>query len=218
MKDLLSSSAYLVVNKTLARQVGLKAAVLLADLISKEQYFMDNGMIKDGWFFNTEDNILKDTTLSCYKQRTAIKTLKEHKLLKVKRMGIPAKQHFKIDEEQVIKLLNNKSLKKSTTLNKNKQIKLKNKSLSIRAQEFTEEVFMSNLETEVCQDFVDYWTETNKSNTKMKFELQKTFDIKRRLARWVSNNKKWNIKQSSKIDQQLDNYQKAIDIIKKSNL
>ncbi len=50
MKHLLSSTAYLVVNKQLARQVGLKAVVLLADLISKENYFIENGTIKDGWF------------------------------------------------------------------------------------------------------------------------------------------------------------------------
>ena len=52
MKHLLSSSAFLIVNKQLAKQVGLKGAVLLADLISKEEYFIANGMT-DGWFFNT---------------------------------------------------------------------------------------------------------------------------------------------------------------------
>ena len=45
MKHLLSSSAYFVVNKRLARRVGLKSVVLLADLISKEQYFIENNMI-----------------------------------------------------------------------------------------------------------------------------------------------------------------------------
>ena len=57
MKHLLSSSSYLIVNKFLAKKIGLKEAVLLADLISKEQYFIDNKMIKDGWFFNTSKNI-----------------------------------------------------------------------------------------------------------------------------------------------------------------
>ena len=52
MKHLLSSTAFLIVNKELAKQVGLKAAVLLADLISKEEYFISKGMT-DGWFFNT---------------------------------------------------------------------------------------------------------------------------------------------------------------------
>ena len=75
MKHLLSSSAYLVVNKRLARQIGLKAVVLLADLISKENYFIINGTIKNGWFYNTSKNIERDTTLTNYQQKKAIKKL-----------------------------------------------------------------------------------------------------------------------------------------------
>ena len=39
MKHLLSSTAFIVLNKALAKQIGLKESVLLADLISKEEYF-----------------------------------------------------------------------------------------------------------------------------------------------------------------------------------
>ena len=31
------------------------------------------------------------------------------------------------------------------------------------------------------------------SGTKMKFEMQKTFDISRRLAKWIQNSKDWNV-------------------------
>tara|TARA_R110002012_G_scaffold57304_1_gene147590 strand:+ start:1335 stop:1952 length:618 start_codon:yes stop_codon:yes gene_type:complete len=126
MKHLLSSTAFIVLNKELARQVGLKEAILLADLISKEEYFISNGMT-DGWFFNTEANIQKDTTLTSYQQRKCIKTLKEKQLIEVKRKGIPAKQYFKINEELVVKFLNNLSASNSTTINKNKKIKKTNK-------------------------------------------------------------------------------------------
>ena len=126
MKHLLSSSAFLVLNKELARQVGLKQAVLLADLISKEEYFIANGMT-DGWFFNTEANIEKDTTLTAYQQRKCLKELKKHKLIEVKRKGIPAKQYFKINEQLVMQLLNNLSATNSTTINKNKEIRITNK-------------------------------------------------------------------------------------------
>ena len=40
MKHLLSSTAFLILNKSVSKQLGLKAAVLLADLISKEEYFI----------------------------------------------------------------------------------------------------------------------------------------------------------------------------------
>jgi hypothetical protein len=123
MKHLLSNTAFLILNKELARQIGLKAAILLADLISKEEYFISNGMT-DGWFFNTEINIENDTTLTPYNQRKCIKILKENKLIEVKRKGIPAKQFFKINEEQVLKFLNNLSYNNLTTINKNKEIKI----------------------------------------------------------------------------------------------
>ena len=126
MKQLLSSTAFLVLNKTLARNIGLKESILLADLISKEEYFISNGMT-DGWFFNTEANIEKDTTLTPYQQRKAIKKLKELNIIETKRIGVPAKQHFKINEELVVKFLNNLSLSKSTTINKNKVITITNK-------------------------------------------------------------------------------------------
>ena len=126
MKHLLSSTAFLVLNKELARQVGLKEAVLLADLISKEEYFIANGMT-DGWFFNTEANIEKDTTLTAYQQRKCLKELKKHQLIEVKRKGIPAKQYFKINEQLVVKFLNNLKGSNSTTINKNKEIRIINK-------------------------------------------------------------------------------------------
>tara|TARA_R110000782_G_scaffold90033_2_gene173050 strand:- start:122 stop:739 length:618 start_codon:yes stop_codon:yes gene_type:complete len=126
MKHLLSSTAFIVLNKELARQVGLKEAVLLADLISKEEYFIANGMT-DGWFFNTEANIYKDTTLTAYQQRKCLKELKKHQLIEVKRKGIPAKQYFKINEQLVVQLLNNLSATNLTTINKNKEIRIINK-------------------------------------------------------------------------------------------
>ena len=126
MKHLLSNTAFLILNKELARQLGLKAAILLADLISKEEYFISNGMT-DGWFFNTEINIENDTTLTPYNQRKCIKILKENNLIEVKRKGIPAKQFFKINELQVLHFLINLSYNKLTTINKNKEIKIINK-------------------------------------------------------------------------------------------
>ena len=48
-------------------------------------------------------------------------------MIEVKRKGIPAKQYFKINEEQVLQILNNLSIKKPITINKNKEIKITNK-------------------------------------------------------------------------------------------
>ena len=189
MKHLLSSTAFIVLNKELARQVGLKEAIILADLISKEEYFIANGMT-DGWFFNTEANIEADTTLNSYHQRKCIKTLKDKGLLEVKRKGIPAKQYFKINEQQVLQILNNLSFKKPTTINKNKEIKITNNILSNR-EAFVLEVMAFDYDKKILEGFIDYWTEPNKSKTKMKFELNKTWATNLRLKNWAANQKKW---------------------------
>jgi hypothetical protein len=209
MKHLLSSSAFLVLNKELARQVGLKEAVLLADLISKEEYFIANGMT-DGWFFNTEANIEKDTTLTAYQQRKCLKTLKKAQLIEVKRKGIPAKQYFKINEQLVMQLLNNLSSTNLTTINKNKEIRINNKDISIRRLKFINDVSLFDYDKTILDGFTDYWTEPNKSKTKMKFELQQTWSTNLRLKNWAKNQKKWDKpKTMSKLDAQINAWQEA---------
>ena len=39
---------------------------------------------------------------------------------------------------------------------------------------------------DTIENFFNYWSEPNKSNTKMKFEQQTTWDLSRRLKRWSS--------------------------------
>jgi len=40
---------------------------------------------------------------------------------------------------------------------------------------------------EVLNDFYSYWTEPNKSNTKFRQELEKAWDVERRLKTWTKN-------------------------------
>lgn len=48
--------------------------------------------------------------------------------------------------------------------------------------------FLEIYSKETIRDFYEYWTEPNKSNTKFKQELQKTWSAERRLKTWNSNN------------------------------
>ena len=43
----------------------------------------------------------------------------------------------------------------------------------------------------MLEEFYMYWSEPNKKN-KMRFELEKTWELSRRLKRWHSNNLNWN--------------------------
>lgn len=49
----------------------------------------------------------------------------------------------------------------------------------------------SELLKKEIQNFILYWTERNKSGTKQRWEQEKTFEVKRRLAKWLGNMKEF---------------------------
>ena len=49
--------------------------------------------------------------------------------------------------------------------------------------------FLVKYPKEMLRAFFDYWTEKNKSGTYMRFELERVFEISRRLATWARNDK-----------------------------
>tara|TARA_B110000858_G_scaffold181706_1_gene220393 strand:+ start:407 stop:1027 length:621 start_codon:yes stop_codon:yes gene_type:complete len=202
MKHLLSSSAFIIFNKELARQVGLKEAILLADLISKEEYFIANGMT-DGWFFNTEANIEKDTTLTPYQQRKCLKTLKTSLVLETKRKGIPAKQYFKINELQVIKLLNNLSATNLTSINKNKEIKIINKLFTIPMISEVESYCLERKNNIEAESFINFYDSKGWMVGKNKMK-----DWRACIRTWEMREKKKPMK-TSKIDSQINEYLKG---------
>ena len=75
---LLASTAYLTVNKHLISIYGLESAILLADLISKEEYFFNRDELKNDFFFNTNNDICNSTSLSYYQIQKGVKLLKDN--------------------------------------------------------------------------------------------------------------------------------------------
>ena len=49
--------------------------------------------------------------------------------------------------------------------------------------------YVSTYGKDMIRQFYDYWTEPNKSRTKMRYELERTWDTKRRLNTWASREK-----------------------------
>lgn len=66
--------------------------------------------------------------------------------------------------------------------------------LSQRAEKFYKELipYVESYGKEMVRAFYDYWTEPNKSKSKMKFELEKTWDLNRRLATWANRESSYN--------------------------
>lgn len=139
---LLGQGNFWIISKPLAKIVGIEAALLLSDLVSKHQYFSKRDKIDtEGRFFNTAENIENDTTLSPHKQRKAIKILKDFNLVYTKIKGVPAKLWYGVNDlcicelidiitdlktidkdslEQAVKKFNSWKLNNLTTINKNK--------------------------------------------------------------------------------------------------
>ena len=78
----------------------------------------------------------------------------------------------------------------------------KKRNLDTVTNKFLMEVsaFKELYSVEMLEAFIDYWTEPNKSKTKLRYELQKTFDIARRLKTWSKNESKFGTKKNNVMD------------------
>lgn len=77
---------------------------------------------------------------------------------------------------------------------------------------------LKEISIETKNEFFNYWSEANHSNTKMKFELEKTWDLQKRINRWILNSKKWTKPdQKSKVEMAISNHQKALKMIQNYN-
>lgn len=52
--------------------------------------------------------------------------------------------------------------------------------------------FVAKYGKEMVRAFFDYWSEPNKSNSKMRYELERTWDLSRRLGMWASRDNQFN--------------------------
>ena len=213
--QLLASSSFITLNKNVIKAVGLEEALLLGELCSEYDYWIKREELQDGYFFSTVENIEENTTLNDYKQRKALKSLQQLKIVDVKVKGLPAKRYFKINEEQLIKLLNiqySNNLKyssqnfkeldtKNFECNKNKQNKNKDNNKSINNINNV----VNDIYTPQIKQVIDYLNEktnknfratTKKTQTLIKTllknkytveDIKKVIDIK--VKQWGKDNK-----------------------------
>ena len=78
----------------------------------------------------------------------------------------------------------------SQTTTKNNEANRPAATLEEREARFSEEcrAFTAEFGNSLIEDFILYWTEPNKSRSKMRFEQQTTWDTHRRLLTWKRNN------------------------------
>lgn len=116
---LFCSDAFIAVNKEMAKEIGLEAAAVFGELLSKYDHWEKEDKLNDGFFYCTIENLADSVFLSAYGQREAIKKLQERNLIEVKKVGMPAKRYIKINVDELINMINDKSLKNLTTSGEN---------------------------------------------------------------------------------------------------
>lgn len=85
--------------------------------------------------------------------------------------------------------VNDKYIKFVSAENEFSSTQKKTKSFEERKEAFKKLIdpFRDKYESEMLNDFWRYWTETNPNGKKMRFEMQKVFDVGRRLGTWKRN-------------------------------
>lgn len=80
------------------------------------------------------------------------------------------------------------------------KVQVKNNNIDERKLKFasTLKPFVDLYGKELLNEFYKYWTEPNKSNTKFKQELEKTWSLERRLDTWAKNDNNFNKNKNGK--------------------
>jgi len=81
---------------------------------------------------------------------------------------------------------------KEIIINKEETLIKKIEKFVFQVEEVCQGVNLNEGHKNEIRKFIDYWTEPNKSHTKIKWEMEKTWDTKRRLKTWFTNAVKFN--------------------------
>ena len=164
-------------------------------------------IIKKGSFITSQKKLMKEFNWGSSRLRNFLKLLESDGMIETNTNTIST--HITINnykELQGLQTANELQTKHKQTANKlqTKTNNNVNNDNNVNKKEiFIKKVFEFEKEydKETLDEFIDYWTEKNMSGTKAKYQMQKTFDVSRRLKRWVKNSKDWNVKPKSNISE-----------------
>tara|TARA_R100001594_G_scaffold132946_2_gene173392 strand:- start:9 stop:701 length:693 start_codon:yes stop_codon:yes gene_type:complete len=112
------------------------------------------------------------------------KRLNEH-IEEINTKSIKAKENAKKRWNNATAMQPHSNRNASISISSSKSI---SKSINKRIEEFKNSInAIEDVSNDDKNDFFLYWTEKNKSGTKFRAEMEKTFDIGRRLKRWSNN-------------------------------
>lgn len=104
--ELLSQDNFIMYNINIAHSIGIDEAILIGEMARKWNYWnKENKLDGDGSFYISQEDIESDTGLSPYRQRQALKKLKELGVVNVVLKGMPAVNHYQIFNNQLSNFL-----------------------------------------------------------------------------------------------------------------
>tara|TARA_R100001440_G_scaffold23448_1_gene38195 strand:- start:2214 stop:2834 length:621 start_codon:yes stop_codon:yes gene_type:complete len=99
----------------------------------------------------------------------------------------------------------------------NTSYNITNNNILLREQNFQNAIDLLDYDDNIKKEFFEYWKEKNKSKTKMRFELEKTWDLNLRLQRWSRRQNQWNKNNPGGLKQKLNTFNKAQEMLNKIN-
>lgn len=111
LKTLLNQRNYFFLNKILIRIIGLLETVILGEFIDCYDYYDKHNQLQDGYFFYTYNSLYEHLNIKEDTARKAIKHMEELGIIQIKKMGIPCKSYYKIEDDIIEKIINKKDIK-----------------------------------------------------------------------------------------------------------
>jgi hypothetical protein len=102
-----SNEAHFKLNKALLIRFGPQAAVFITALYDWQRYFKRQGSLKENdWFFCTHEKLMQSTGISSeYALRECKKIFTKLHILETKKIGLPAKEYYRFNNENMASAL-----------------------------------------------------------------------------------------------------------------
>lgn len=154
-------------------------------------------LIKSGSLAFSWDTLSEKTGLSVQQIRTAMSKLESSKEVtrystnKYQVVTLVKWEKLQETKDNLTSKATGKQQSNNNQVTTTKEYKEVKNSIESREEQFYKDVasFGSYYPKEMLRAFYDYWTEPNKSKNKLRFEMEKTWDLSRRLQTWANREK-----------------------------
>lgn len=182
-------------------------SVNLAVMWSQLYYWTPRANDENGWIYKSQDEMHEETGLSRRQQEKAREIGRELGVLEDMVRGTPPTIHYRVMIGRTVEILQAYLAKNVNTTLFPALAVAKEETPGDFARRFfsgdelAEEqikgwltdngVVVNEAIAKEIRKFKALWTEPNKSGKKVRWELERTFDVRRRIATWLGNAAKW---------------------------